>query len=303
MRAFLLLFALVAQSFAAGSPVALRSELAPLPESISREAFAAIDRACDSLRDALGTNAAWQCANAATSLVPAAALSERNDPAPELVAALQAVERSCTKPWTREETLDAVFAVLGASFAGTNVSETIAARLVHVRPETFSVPDAALALLALDAVGADTAEGWERLAGRPLPAEPTLDSILPLALARQARAYHRTGSMEPTPDVIAYLRWLSPKLRLAFRADLPEGEEDSVGLSPETAFFTAVLASRLPSRLLIRGEGAGIPYNWRNHLANRILASQDWTPERGFGWPPDSRATTEGVLALRLVAE
>lgn len=303
MRVLFLLLALVAQSFAAGSLVALRSEQAALPESISREAFAAIDRACDSLRESLGTNSVWQGADSAPTVVPAAALSEPGEPSSELGLALRRVESSCTKPWSRAETMEAVFTVLGASFAGTNVPQTIVARLSHVRPETLPVPDAALALLALDAVGADTAEGWERLAGRPLPPEPTLDSIMPLALARQSRSFHRTGSMEPTPDVVAYLRWLSPKLRLAFRADLPEGETDSVGLSPETAFFTAVLASRLPSRFLIRGEGAGIPYNWRNHLANRILASQAWMPDFGFGWEPDLRATTEGILALRLIAQ
>lgn len=303
MRVLFLLLALVAQSFAAGSLVALRSEQAALPESISREAFAAIDRACDSLRESLGTNSVWQGADTAPTTIPAAALSEPEDPAPELTAALAAVERSCTKPWTRNETMDAVFAVLGASFAGTNVSETIVARLSHVRPESLPVADATLTLLALDAVGADTTEGWERLAGRPLPAEPTLDSIMPLALARQSRAFRRTGSMEPTPDLVAYLRWLSPKLRLAFRADLPDGDADPVGISPETAFFTAVVASRLPSRFLVRGEGAGIPYNWRNHLANRILASQVWMDGFGFGWEPDLRATTEGILALRMIAQ
>lgn len=275
--------------------VALRSDQAGLPESIGREALASIDRACDSLR-------IFGAADARS----AAALSEPGVPAPELSAALEAAAAGADRPWSAHEAEAAVFALLGAAFAGAEPPGPLLRRLERERLGSLPPGTAALALAALDSFGADTAAGWDRLAERPVPAAPTLASVAAAALARQARARRRGVAGDPPPaDVLAHARWLAARLDLRFRAS---GAAPNPGhpLDPESALLVAILASSLPRRALADPALGLFPVDWRNHLADRLLALQVCDPPGVFRWTePDGdsvRATALAVLALRLLA-
>ena len=284
---------------AAASPprslVALRSDQAGLPESIGRETLAAIERARESLRR-----------NAPDDVRAAAALSEPGAPAPELDAAIAAVATTLDRPWTPRETEDAAFAALGAAFAGTEPPAPLVRRLERARLDELPPGAAALALSALDAFGADTASGWDRLAERPVPARPTLSPVAAAALARQARARRRgVPDDAPPADVLAHARWLAARLDLRFRASgaAPDPEHP---LDPESALLVALLASSLPRRALADPALGIFPYDWRNHLADRLLALQRVDPNGDCRWEGADgdpvRPTALAVLALRLVA-
>ena len=290
---------LLAALFAtAGSPrtlVALRSDQAGLPESISRETLASVDRARASLR-----------AFGAGDVRAAAALSEPGDPAPELAAALKAVAATLDRPWGARETEDAVFALLGAAFAGAEPPAPLLRRLERAPLDALGPGTAALALAALDVFGADTADAWDRLAERPVPADPTLASVAAAALARQARARRRGAPDDPPPaDVLAHVRWLAARLDLRFRAS-GAAPDPAHPLDPESALLVALLASSLPRRALADPALGLLPYDWRNHLADRLLALQVSDPPGAFRWTApdgdDVRASALAILALRLVA-
>lgn len=296
-RALLAALALAA-ALAPAAPrtlVALRSDQSGLPESIARETLASVDRACDSLR-ALG----------AGDPRAAAALSEPGVPAPELGPALDAVAATLDRPWTPREAEDAVFALLGAAFAGAEPPAPLLRRLERERLDALPPGLAALALSALDAFGADDAAGWDRLAERPVPADPTLASVAAAALARRARARRRGVPDDPPPaDVLAHVRWLAARLDLRFRAS-GAAPDAAHPLDPESALLVALLASSLPRRALADPSLGLFPVDWRNHLADRLLALQVSDPPGVFRWTsPDGdsvRATTLAVLALRLLA-
>ena len=290
--------ALAVLAAAADAPrtlVALRSDQAGLPESIGRETLAAVDRACDSLR-----------LFGAGDLRAAAALSEPGAPGPELAAALAAAAATVDRPWSPRETENAVFAVLGAAFAGADPPEPLLRRLERERLDALPPGTAALALAALDSLGADASAGWDRLAERPVPAAPTLSSVAAAALARQARARRRGVPDDPPPaDVLAHVRWLAARLDLRFRAS-GAAPDAAHPLDPESALLAALLASSLPRRALADPSLGLFPVDWRNHLADRLLALQVSDPPGVFRWTEadgDSvRATTLAILALRLLA-
>ena len=77
-------------------------------------------------------------------------------------------------------------------------------------------------------------------------------------------------------------------------------------LDPESALLVALLASSLPRRALADPSLGLFPVDWRNHLADRLLALQVSDPPGVFRWTsPDGdsvRATALAVLALRLLA-
>ena len=278
--------------------VALRSDQAALPESIARETRASVDRACDSLR-----------VFGAGDVRAAAALSDPGAPAPELRRAFDRLERSrlLDAPWSGDDADRAVFAALGAAFAGTDPPAPLLRRLEREDLDGLSPGSAALALVALDAFGARTEAGWDRLAERPLPKRPTIASVAAAALARQARARRRAPPLDlPPADVLAHARWLAARLDLRFRASgaAPDPEHP---LDAEGALLVALLASSLPRRALADPALGLFPSDWRNHLADRILAAQVRDPDTGLcrwgavdGDPV--RETALAVLALRLVA-
>ena len=308
--AALLLLAFAALPPAArGAPrtlVALRSDRAGLPESIGRETLASVDRACDALRAAAAPSGLWTRPDGSPDPRPAAALSEPGFPDPALAAALAAVAATAERPWGPRETDDAALLLLGAALAGAEPPAPLLRRLSRAPLSDLPPASAALALSALDAFGADTAAAWDRLAERPVPARPTLASVAAAALARQARARRRGASEdEPPADVLAHVRWLAARLGLGYRAS-GAAPDPAHPLDPESALLVALLASSLPRRALADPASGLLPYDWRNHLADRLLALQLDDPPGTYRWAApdgdDRRATVLAILALRLLA-
>lgn len=303
----LLLAAAGAAPLRAAAPLAvLRSDRAALPESIRRETLASVDRACDALRDGRAPGEPlWSRPDSAPDPRPAAALCEAGWADPALAAALAAVEASLTKPWGPRDVSDAALVLLGAAWAGTNPPAPVLRRLERARLDAVPAADAAFALTALDAFGADTAAGWDRLAERPVPAAPTLSDVAAAALARQARASRRSASDDPSPDVLAHVRWLAARLRLGFRASGAR-PDPAHPVDPENALLVTLAASSLPRRALADPRSGLLPYDWRNHLADRLLALQLDDPPGHYHWAAadgdERRATVLAVLALRILA-
>ena len=296
--------ALAACGASAAALLSLRSDQAGLPESIGRETFASIDRACDSLRAAAAPALLPARPDGAPDPRPAAALSDPGAPDPALGAALSAVAATLERPWGPRETEDAAFALLGAAFAATNPPPALVARLARARLDALPPASAALALVALDAFGADTAAAWDRLAERPVPAAPGLAGVAAAGLARQARARRRGPAPDaaPPPDVLAHARWVAARLDLGYGRT----GDPAHPLDPENAFLAALLASSLPRRLLADPAAGLFPYDWRNHLADRLLSLQLADPPGTYRWTEpdgdDARATALAILALRLLA-
>ena len=313
-------------SAAAAAPL-LRSDLAALPESIRRESLAAVDRACDSLRAALpprpsvlprpprgedvlprpprGEDVLPRPPRGVADLFPAAALADSAAPDPLFAAALSRCAATLAQPWDSARARDAAYLLLGAARAGAEPPAGLVDRLAKTDLSALGVADRALALVALDSFGADTAAGWDALARRPVPAAPTLADVAAAALARVARARRLRGPDAPMPDVLAHARWLAARLHLGFGgADDPDHE-----VTPENALLCAILASALPRRDLA-ADPALFPWDWRNHLANRLVVRQAVDPDTGEAFwdggssgAPRLLATTQAVLALRLLAQ
>lgn len=285
---------------AAAAPL-LRSDLAALPESIRRESLAAVDRACDALRSAVPPSPSPGVAE----LFPAAALADPAAPDPLLAETLSRCAATLGRPWDSARTRDAAYLLLGAAWAGVEPPAGLVDRLAKADLSALGVADRALALVALDSFGADTAAGWDALARRPVPAAPTLSDVAAAALARAARDRRLRGPDAPMPDVLAHVRWLAARMHLAFGgADDPDH-----GITPENALLCAILASSLPRRELA-ADPALFPWDWRNHLANRLVVRQTVDPATGEAFwdggasgAPRLLATTQAVLALRLLAQ
>lgn len=277
----------------------LRSDLAALPESIRRESLAAVDRACDSIREAEDPAAdLW-----AGALFPAAALSGAAAPDPLFSAALARAVGTLARPWDAARTRDAAYLLLGAAWAGADPPPGLLDRLAKADLSPLGVADAALALVALDSFGAETAAGWDALARRPFPAAPSLADVAAAALARAARS-RRLGGDGASPDVLAHVRWLAARLRLVYGG----AEDPATPLDPASALLCTVLASSLP-RHALASDPTLFPWDWRNHLANRLVVRQTVDPDTGAaGWDggasgaPRLLATTQAALALRLLA-
>ena len=291
--------ALPAAAAGAGAPL-LRSDLAALPESIRRESLAAVDRACDSLREAAdpAAPAPWP-----EGLAPAAALSDAGSPDPLLSNALARAAASVSRPWGAAETRDAAYVLLGAAWAGATPPPALLDRLARADLSALRPAERAFALVALDSFGADSAAGWDALARRAVPPSPALADVAAAALARAARS-RRNGGDGASPDVLAHARWIAARLHLGFG-----GADDPANpLDPESALLCAILASSLPRRDLA-ADPALFPWDWRNHLANRLVTRQLVDPatyeyhwDGGASGAPRRLATAQAALALRLLA-
>lgn len=280
----------------------LRSDLAGLPESIRRESLAAVDRACDALREAADPAAPglWP-----GGLFPAAAFADPGAPDPLFADALARCAGSLSRPWDEDRTRDAVYLLLGAAWTGTEPPPGLADRLARTDLAPLGTVDRALALVALDSFGVDAAAGWDALARRPLPPEPALADVAAAALARAARARRLRGPGDPVPDVLAHVRWLAARLHLGYGG----ADDPAHAVGPGDALLCAILVSGLPRRDLA-ADASLVPWDWRNHLANRLVVRQTVDPDTGrAGWAggasgaADALATTRAVLALRLLAQ
>ncbi len=249
-----------------------RSDQAALPESIGRECAAAVERAQDWLLSV--------------------------DPCDGVFPAPPA-----DIPWGARETEEAALAVLDASIAGRTPPEALVRRLCRASPAALPSPSAALALCANESVGADASSFRDALLRRRPPAHPGASDVAAAALARLSRAVIGDESLSAAR---AHLRHLASRFSLGFATN-GRGETGEFAVTPESALLAALLAAQFPRRELADPSLGLFPWDWRNHLANRLLARQTWDPETGlFAWTgPDgtlsTRDTRLAILALRLM--
>lgn len=278
--------------------VLLRSDQIELPESIGRETIAVIERTIDTLLETQEEDGLWKDRNP----IPSAVLGVRNSPDPSQLQALTEVEKNVSRPWQADDIRNASFVLLGAARVGLSPSPALLEHLSRANLDDLSPADCAIAILALDAFDIPTRKLWERLAQRPLPPENTLSSVAAAALARWAS--HPGSLRSPRPDVLAHVRWLAARISLGFVGQVPP-PDPNCPLDPENAFLIAVLANSIPRQLLADPKNALFPYNWKNHLANRVISLQKCDDDGNYYWEgPRSTLenTTLAVLALQLLS-
>ncbi len=301
----------------AASIIAIRSEQSSLPESIRREAYAAIDRSRMTLLALGHRNGLWMLQNGSGTIFPALAFC---DPKPELQAevvalsvttSLKQIEINLSKPWSQAQAMEAAYTVLAEMMSCHQAIEEprILTRLTRVQRSALKNTDSALLLMALEANGIPVDGDWQAIVNNlRLSSESDVTSV---AIAAIGRLKSRTQTFgRPREDVLAHVRWIARKITL--------GEEKRLSanpdlLTPEAAFFITVLASQLPRQILAK-DSTLLPYNWRNHLANRLIAQQRKDPATGLDYwdtaatpSPNSDsalwATTYAVMTLIILAE
>lgn len=281
------------------SLVPVRSVRATLAESILRETYAAIDRARATLVHRQDADGLWTLADGTRTVFPALALCDPALPPRALEAALAASESQlaeyATKPWSSATASEAVYATLARLLqTGRDPNDLLTARLARVRLDSLPQDDVALALVALDSLGTPRDGGWSWLINRLRANRPAaVESVAIAALAR----YNSGRSQDDIParDVQEHLRWIVARTQLGVprHADAPEP------LTPAAAFFTAALAAQLPRRAFLDAS-APLPWNWRDALANRIIARQRVDPASGlYYWDASPTPSPNGDTALR----
>lgn len=318
--------ALLAASFAVCAPllraaslssalVPVHSALTTLPESILRETYAAIERARAHLVKCQDADGLWTRDDGTRTLLPALALC---DPVPDststaldavLAAADSRAADLATKPWTPQTTAEAFqTALFRLLHTGQGPAAPLAARLARARLDALPQDAAALALMALDSLGAPRDGGWAGLVNRLRAQRPAdVESVAIAGLARFNSG--RSQDELPTRDVLEHLRWIAAQARLG----APRRADDPEPVTPAAAFFIAALASKLPRSVFAEDPGL-LPYAWRGALANRLIARQRMDPATGLGYwdaspEPDPtsdnalRDTAYAVMTLVVLAE
>lgn len=315
-RAVGLILALTASTVGAAYIVALRSDQAGLPESILRETYAAIDRSRGTLIEACGDDGLWRLPDGTETLFPALALC---DPAPNsysnaigksLRASSAIAEGMLSKPWTPANASEAAYSLLLQAMADgeSPPRQRLIDRLARTRCEDGGHAVSTIALVALATWGANMDGRWAGLANEVYRSGLQTPTAVSISALCRLKAGSGRGS-PPGNDVAAHVRWLANTLELRFGGETPQPDP----VTPESAFFVAMLASQLPRQMLL-SDATLLPYNWRNHLANRLIAQQKIDPATGFGYwdssssrSPTSRQaiidTTYAVMALVLMAE
>lgn len=292
--------------------IAIKSEQSGLPESIRRETFAAIDgsrRSILALRDA---DHLWTRDDGAQTVFPVLALC---DPFPKATAeavdaaletAAQRLSEKRSQPWTPFTASEAAYAALASRMNQARPLETpVLTRLSRVKLSTLSPTDAALLLIALEQNGICVEGGWQAVINTVRhERKPVSCHVAIAALGRLKSA--SSGTDKPGDDVLAHVRWLTNQLSLRsnlITADSPDA------LTPEAAYFITVLASSLP-RQTLANDATLFPYNWRNAIANRLIAQQRFDLETGHQfWKAstptgsDLQSTTYAIMTLVLLAE
>ena len=300
--------------------VVLRSDQSALPESILRETYATIDRCRHMLVQRCGEDGLWKLEDGSNTALPALALA---DPVPgyysnavsrSLSAVTEKMAGMATKPWTHKVAAEAAYTVMLQTIVkgDNNVSSPLLKRLTSVRFDDPREDPAALflALLAMDANDVDLGGRWETLVnGIYINGVQSVSTVAISALCRMAADYETSGAGQPGKDVIAHARWLAKKLDLGFGKEIPNPDP----VTPESAFFVAMLASQLPRQSLL-ADNTLFPYNWRNHLANRLISQQLTDPKSGLNYWDSSdspspfsdnalRETSYAIMALVMMAE
>lgn len=214
------------------------------------------------------------------------------------------------KPWTPFVAREATYTTLITVFLNqtSSLPPDWLSRFSRIKLESLSSADAAFALLTLDALDRPYEGGWATLVNRFRRApSPALESVTLTALARFYANPQKTGV--PSRDVIEHLRWIANQIRL----HEPSPPIASDPLTPTTACFLTLLANQLPRSTWLN-DPTLLPPQWRNALANRLLARQLVDPTTGFQYwdsstapnpnnPSALRETTFAILTLTLLAQ
>lgn len=295
------------------SLIPIKSEQSGLPESIRRETFATISRARQSVLDRRDANNLWTRKDGAQTAFPVLALC---DPFPEtfakevdlsLQAAKQRLAEKRSQPWTSATASEATVAALASRMnAASQIDAHVLTRLSRIKLSTLPPTEAALVLIALEHNSISVEGGWHAVINTIRRSHnPDTCQVAIAALGRLKSAPSGTGKLGD--DVRAHIRWLVNHLSL--HGNNTSTAETADALTPEAAFFITLLASRLPRQTLAR-DSSLFPYNWRNHIANRLIAQQRYDPETGCQYweasassESDLQTTTYAIMTLVLLAE
>ena len=209
-------------------------------------------------------------------------------------AIIATAEEQIAKSWDAEFAVAVAVAILN----GNAASPRIVAKLSRQDTAQFAPSDTALILLALESSGVESRAKWRALAERGRVSNPDINAVALSALCH-AMAAPRGDMGAPSPAALAHLRWIGKRLNLGY-GNTPTGGDDDI-LTPETAFYTALAASHLPRSVFV-ADNPPLPYDWRNHLAARLVARQRFDPAtRSYNWG-DPRDSNFAILTLKLIS-
>ena len=264
----------------------IRSNTSELPESINREAYATIDRARDALVELQSTNGMWKTNDGDETLLPALALFDGYTPSPfysnKLERAISAAQDwlkvNANKPWSKKQTKEAAITInlLALSKQTDTVPPAAIDHLKNISPATLHQLDPIgkyFLIIALAQLNELTLTSFDTIIREQASVDK--NDLLPISIIGISRLM-RAKTDTPTNDAKAYLRFLSSKLQLGYHNPSPDNEV----LSPQLAFLTTIFASSFTNRQLAL-DTTLFPYDWRNHLANRIIATQIYCSETG----------------------
>lgn len=298
------------------SIVAIRSEQSSLPESIRREAYATIDRSRETLLALGHCNGLWTLRDDSNTIFPALAFC---DPEPESQAdivalsvstSLKQIESNLSKPWNPAQAMEVAYTALAEMMNFHQAIEPrILTRLARVPHSALKCTDSALLLMALEANGIPMDGSWQAVVNTlRLSPESDVTSVAVAAIGRLKSKPKDFG--RPREDVLAHVRWIARKIGLD---EEKRSASETDLLTPEAAFFISVLVAQLPRQILAE-DPTLLPYDWRNHLANRLIAQQRKDSATGLDYwdtapssTPNSdsslQATAYAVMTLVILAE
>lgn len=266
----------------------IRSNSSELPESINREAYATIDRARYALVELQNDNGTWTTDSGEETILPALALFDGLDTSPfysnELsiatIAAHEWLKDNANKPWSTQQIKEAAIVLnLLAIIRQTDlVPEGALDHLNNISTQSVRELDPIgkyFLILALAQYNSLSIECFDTIIREQSSvAEDDLLSISIIGISRLMR----TSSQIPANDAKAYLRYISSKLQLGYHNPSPGANER---LTPQLGFLCMIFASSFSNRQLAL-DTTLFPYDWRNHLANRIIALQIYCPNSGL---------------------
>lgn len=289
----------------------IRSNTSELPESINREAYATIDRAREAVVALQSKDGTWQTANGEKTILPALALLEGAKPSPfysnQFCRATKAAEawikENASKPWSIYEIKEASIALnlLAITGQAEEVPQAAIEHLKNISTQSLKALDPIgkyFLILALAQYNELSQESFDTIIREQSQIKES--ELLPICMIGISRLM-RSQSEIPPNDAKAYLRFLANRLQLGYH-NLSPGEKEV--LFPQLGFLTMIFASSFTNRQLALDKTL-FPYDWRNHLANRIIASQIYCTETGAPYwrgeiESDSRSSYNSLEATTL---
>lgn len=265
----------------------IRSNTSELPESINREAYAAIDRARNALVQIQNKDGTWTTDENRKTVLPALALIDGTNPSifytNEFCNAISAAKKwlneNSNTAWSIYDTKEAaiILNLLTIAQQSESVPSVAIEHLKNISSQNLQKLDPIgkyFLILALAQYNKLSTENFDTIIREQSKIKET--NLLPISMIGISRLM-RAKTETPSNDAKAYLRFLANKLQLGYHNPSP-GTEDV--LTPQLGFLTMIFASSFTNRQLAL-DTTLFPYDWRNHLANRIIASQIYCTETG----------------------